>query len=91
MDREAGGERRCLGAGLVEIVFVVKGEEVVRRVPGKVSVSMLKGLVGRMVGVEPLGVKMELVTEGEGVLMEDGGKEVGYYVEKKKGRVLVQV
>lgn len=96
IDRAAGLEKRNLAAKLIELEFKVNGrsETTVKRVPKSLPVSTLKALLGRMFGIEPLWLRLELVPEGDegndNLLLEDGIKEVGYYVERKRGQILVQ-
>lgn len=86
-------KKRDLNAKLVELEFISPGADsapVVKRIPRSVSVSLLKGVLGRMFGVGPLGVRLEVEVEGEErVEMEDGSKEVGWYFERENGRVIV--
>lgn len=96
IDRAADMEKRNLGARLIELEFLLAGaaQSTIKKVPKSLSVSTLKALLGRMFGMEPLWLRLELVPEGdegnENVLLEDGIKEVGYYVERKKGQIMVQ-
>lgn len=96
IDRAADMEKRNLGARLIELEFLLAGaaQSTIRKVPKSLSVSTLKALLGRMFGMEPLWLRLELVPEGEegnvNVLLEDGIKEIGYYVERNKGQIVVQ-
>ncbi|KAI5839880.1 hypothetical protein DFP73DRAFT_518365 [Morchella snyderi] len=90
------------GAG-GEGVGVGERRRVVRAVPRGMAVSTVRALVARWFGVEPLGVGMWLLdggeeegAQGEGgvghgkrVPLEDGVREVGYYVEGREATVLV--
>lgn len=96
IDRAGDIEKRNLGANLIELEFLLAGaaQSTIKRVPKSLSVFTLKALLGRMFGVEPLWLRLELVPEGEegseNVLLEDGIKEVAYYVERKKGQIVVK-
>lgn len=96
IDRAANMKKRNLDAGLIELEFLLAGaaQSTVKKVPKSLSVSTLKALLGRMFGMEPLWLRLELVPEGdegdENVFLEDGIKEVGYYVERKRGQIVVQ-
>lgn len=96
IDRAADMEKRNLSANLIELEFLLAGatQSTIKRVPKSLSVSALKALLGRMFGMEPLWLQLELVPEGEegseNLLLEDGIKDVAYYVERKKGQILVK-
>lgn len=96
IDRVADMEKRNLDARLIELEFLLAGaaQSTIKKVPKSLPVSTLKALLGRMFGMEPLWLRLELVPEGDegddNVLLEDGTKEVGYYVERKKGQIVVQ-
>lgn len=85
-----------MDARLIELEFLLAGaaQSTIKKVPKSLPVSALKALLGRMFGMEPLWLRLELVPEGDegddNVLLEDGIKEVGYYVERKKGQIVVQ-
>lgn len=98
IDRAVALEKRCLGSRLVKVEFVNGEKKVVRGVPRGMAVSTVRALVARWFGVEPLGVGLWLLVDGEEegqhgekerVALEDGVREVGYYVEGKEGTVLV--
>ncbi|KAH0603853.1 uncharacterized protein H6S33_007512 [Morchella sextelata] len=95
IDRATALEKRCLGARLVKVEFVNGEKKVVRGVPRGMAVSTVRALVARWFGVEPLGVGLWLLVDGEEggegarVALEDGVRELGYYVEGKEGTVLV--
>lgn len=96
IDRAADMEKRNLNANLIELEFLLAGatQSTIKKIPKSLSVSTLKALLGRMFGMEPLWLQLELVPEGEegseNLLLEDGIKEVAYYVERKKGQILVK-
>ncbi|KAG0134111.1 hypothetical protein HOY82DRAFT_554788 [Tuber indicum] len=86
-------EKKTLATKLIDLEFLSEGKDpLVKKIPKSLSISTLKGLIGRMFGIAPLKVQMEyhpLEEGGDFVPLDDDIKEIGFYIDNREGRIKV--